>query len=75
MIKEIDVITKMTASNGIIPLFVEWENGMKFEIDKVIEISRRASLKGGGSGLRYTCIIKGKTKYLFLDDYVWKVEI
>lgn len=74
MIKKMDVITKMTASGDIIPIKIIWDDGREFVIDRVVDVRRRASTKGGGSGLRYTCSIKGQQKYLFLDENVWFVE-
>lgn len=36
---------------------------------------RAASLRAGGVGLRYTCIINGKTSHLFYEDNnKWFVE-
>ncbi len=45
-----------------------------FKIDKVKDIRRAASLKVGGTGIRYTVIICGKESYLFNDENKWFVE-
>lgn len=39
-----------------------------YTIDKVLDICPRASLKAGGAGMRYTCRIRGRETYLFLED-------
>lgn len=65
----------MRYDGKVIPLEIEWEDGRLFAVDKVLETRKVASTKGGGKGLRYTCRILGKEKYLFLDDYLWWVEI
>ncbi len=75
MRKNINVIAKMTEIGKVIPLKILWSETEIFEIDKVIDIRKKASTKGGGMGLRYTCKIKGIEKFLFLDEYTWFVEI
>ncbi|SCW43734.1 hypothetical protein SAMN02910456_01129 [Ruminococcaceae bacterium YRB3002] len=57
------------------PVVVTWEDGRKFVVDKIKDIRRAASLKAGGTGIRYTCIICGKMCYLFYEEnYKWFVE-
>ncbi len=58
----------------IIPETVLWEDGRRFEIDRVTDIRPAASLKAGGCGIRYTCRIKGVETYLYLDGTKWFVE-
>lgn len=45
-----------------------------FKVDKVKDVRRAASLKVGGTGIRYTVIICGKQSYLFNDENKWFVE-
>ena len=52
----------------ILPTEILWEDGRVFPIDRVLEIKRAASLKVGGSGIRYTCRIGRNQTYLSLDD-------
>lgn len=75
MKKYVDVICEMKKEGNIIPLCLIWDNGHKYAIDKVTDCRRSASLKGGGVGLRFTCTICGNSRYLFLDEYRWFVEI
>ena len=58
----------------IIPELVIWEDGRRFKIDRIIEKRPAASLKGGGSGIRYTCRIGGSQAYLYLDGSKWFVD-
>jgi hypothetical protein len=51
-----------------------WEDGREFEIDKVLEIERAASIAAGGLGIRYTCMVCGKQTYLYRDDTIWFME-
>ena len=75
MRKNICVVAKMHENGKVIPLSIIWDDGRIFEIDKVIDIRKKASTKGGGKGLRYTCRIKKQERYLWLDEYFWFVEI
>lgn len=59
---------------NIIPVKVKWEDGRAFKIDKVLHCQRAASLKAGGQGMRYTCKINGRERYLFYDESKWFVE-
>ena len=60
---------------NVIPVAVIWEDGRRYEIDKVTRIARRASLRAGGTGIRYTCIINGQQSYLFYEgNQKWFVE-
>ena len=58
----------------MIPLSIEWEDGRSFEIDKVLDVCRAASLKAGGIGIRYTCRVRHKQVYLFKDEDSWFME-
>ena len=75
MIKFIDVICLIKSDGTVTPLTIFWEDGRRFEIDKIIDKKRCASTKGGGKGIRYICRILGKEKHLFFDHDLWWVEI
>ena len=75
MIKFIDVFAKMTADGVPKPLSIIWEDGRSFEVDKIMDIRKKASTKGGGAGTRYLVRIKGSEKFLFLNDYKWFIEV
>ena len=75
MRKNINVIVKMDEFGNITPLTILWSNTLTLQIDKIIDIRKKARLKGGGMGVRYTCRIKGHERFLWLDEYTWFVEI
>lgn len=75
MRKNITVTARMIENGSIIPLEIIWEDGRIFKIDKILDKRKTASTKGGGSGDRYTVVIQGREKYLFLDEYIWFIEI
>lgn len=71
----VDVVCVHYKSGHIKPIQIVWENGIHYNVDKVLKIEQRASLKSGGSGLRYTCLIHGQQRYLYLqDDNSWFIE-
>lgn len=70
----IEVIAKYNQEGQVRPLKIVWEDGRVFEISRITDIRPAASLKSGGIGLRYSCIINTKPVYLFLDDNKWFIE-
>ena len=72
--KFLSVVTLYDLSGNISPLFVVWDNGVKYKIDRVIQRCPAASLKSGGSGIRYTCLFNNQKRYLFLDQNKWFIE-
>jgi hypothetical protein len=56
------------------PISITWEDGKVYEIDRILDVRQAASLKAGGTGIRYTCRIRGKETYLFDDEGKWFVE-
>ena len=75
MRKNVTVVAEMRNSGKIIPLYILWEDGKRFEIDKVLDVRLRASTKGGGMGLRYLVRIGQNERFLFLDGIIWFVEV
>ena len=59
---------------NIRPRTITWEDGRVFEIDRVLDVRRAASLKAGGLGIRYLCRIRGKEVRLFNDEGHWFME-
>lgn len=73
------VFVKVTAEfdlgGNIRPLSFVWEDGRIFEIDRIIDTCRAASLRAGGQGIRYSCMVQGKQTYLFREfDNRWFIE-
>ncbi len=56
------------------PKAIIWTDGIKYSIDKITDIRRAASLKSGGTGMRYTCVLSGLTRQLFFDNGRWYTE-
>lgn len=70
----VSVVARFTENGSIVPMSVIWENGIVYEIDRVLDVRPRASLKAGGAGLRFTCRIKGQVTFLYLEEDRWFVE-
>ena len=72
--KYVEVTAKFDVDGTVVPLEIQWEDDTKFEIDRILDIRRAASLKAGGAGIRYICRIRGRVKYLWLEESRWFVE-
>ena len=51
----------------MLPREITWEDGEKYEIDRVSDIRQAPALKAGGQGDRYTIWIGGHQRYLFFE--------
>lgn len=51
-----------------------WEDGRKYNIDRILKIERCASRKAGGVGMMYTCMIQGQESHLFYEVDKWFME-
>ncbi|MBQ0098157.1 MAG: hypothetical protein KBS62_04410 [Oscillospiraceae bacterium] len=74
MKKYISVTAQFDQDGNILPLKINWDDGRTFDIDRVTDIRYAASLKAGGAGIRYTCRIHSKEKYIYLEENRWFIE-
>lgn len=71
----VDVTVEFSKDGIMVPKSFVWEDGVTYEISKIKDVRRAASLKAGGVGERYTCVVDGKEVYLFYEDnYQWFME-
>ena len=71
----VNVMAEFTKDGNLMPRTIIWEDGTNYEIQRINDCRRAASLRAGGVGLRYTCVIGGQEKYLFYEDNnMWFVE-
>lgn len=56
------------------PLMLRSEDGPAIRIDRIVDVREAPSLKAGGQGVRYTCMVAGRQLYLFNDDPYWFIE-
>ena len=51
----------------MVPLSFVWDNGRRYEVDRLLHVCEAPSLKAGGCGTRYTIRVRGKEAYLWFD--------
>ncbi len=56
------------------PRFVYWCDGRRFEVQKILDERRAVSIGAGGRGIRYTCLIEGRKRFLFFENPRWFVD-
>lgn len=69
----VDVVLKQQKNGQITPMYIEWDNGKRYKIDRIISTERRSS-PVGGCGIRYACMIQGKRRNLYLEKNRWFIE-
>ena len=70
----VEVVARFDEDGSITPLSITCEDGRTFEIDQILDHRHAASLKVGGTGMRYLIRIGNATTYLFHEDPRWYVE-
>lgn len=63
----VDVVVSFRSDGVMLPRIITWEDGHKYEIDRVSDIRQAAAMKAGGQGDRYTVWINGVQSYLFFE--------
>ena len=57
------------------PLFVLWDNGAKYRIERIIQCCPAIGKDMRPRGLRYTCLFAyGQKRYLYFIDNHWFIE-
>ena len=51
----------------MMPRTLTWQDGRRFQIDRIKDIRSAPALKAGGQGDRYTVMIAGQERYLFFE--------
>lgn len=72
----VETVVRFGREGGLRPLWIIWEDGRKYEVDRVKRVERAPSEAGSVLPVRYTCIVEGKEKRLFFepDRMAWFVE-
>lgn len=69
----VPVVVRFDAEGKLRPLEIEFWDGVKYTVDKVLDVRRAACQSVGGVGERYTVQIMGKETYLWLEKGRWFV--
>ena len=70
----VPVVVRFDTAGKLRPLVIEFDEGHKYPVDKVLDVRRAACQRVGGVGDRYTCRINGRVTYLWMEKGVWFVE-
>ena len=64
----VEVNADFKTDGTLYPRSLVWEDGRRYEVDKILDVRPAASLKAGGAGVRYTVRIRNKETFLFLEE-------
>jgi hypothetical protein len=64
----VDVNEDRMKDGKVVPLSFVWEDGRRYEIDRILDVRPAASLKAGGAGMRYTVRVRNRETYMFLEE-------
>lgn len=70
----VGVELSVSPQGDVRPRTIVFEDGNKYQIDRLRQKCRAHATKVGGTGIRYTVIICNKQTYLYEDDGRWFVE-
>lgn len=56
-----------TVEGKMCPRVIRWEDGRRYEIDRVKNMRPSYAAKAGGQGDRYTILVKGIETYLYFE--------
>ncbi len=63
----VDVSVDFDTDGHMYPRSLTWEDGVKYEIDRVKAVRPAHAERAGGQGDRYTVMIEDREKYLFFE--------
>ena len=71
----VDVAVVFSTEGEMTPKFIIWEDGRRFDIDRVLSVGREANRRAGGCGICYRCRVLGKEiKLYYEENFRWFVE-
>ena len=63
----VEITVDFTPDGLMLPRFLTWADGRRYEIDRIKAVQAAPALKAGGQGDRYTVMIGGQERYLFFE--------
>lgn len=69
----VEVIVSIDKYGNLTPLYILWEDGIKYKIHKFEIKGHRASVVGG-SGILYVCCIQGQNRNLYYERNRFFIE-
>ncbi|MEE0675381.1 MAG: hypothetical protein U0K87_02500 [Ruminococcus sp.] len=73
MKKYVKVTAEFDCDGNLLPRSIHWNSEKCYNIDNITDVRYTSSSSGDGEGIRYTCVIMGKQRFLFLKDNRWYV--
>lgn len=70
----VNALVRLNADGSRKPLGFIWEDGRKILVDRVLDFRKSNSAKIGGGGDRYTCMVAGRTFYMYDENDIWSIE-
>lgn len=63
----VTVLTEIRSDGMMLPRLITWEDGIKYEVDRIIDVRPGYAAKAGGQGDRYTVMVNGQRTYLYFE--------
>lgn len=63
----VDVDVSFDTEGNMRPRIITWEDGTKFEVDRIFDVRPAPAQKAGGQGDRFTISVMGRRTYLFFE--------
>lgn len=70
----VEVVSRTDEEGAVRPLSIGWNDGRSFTIDQILDTRQAASLKVGGTGIRYLVRIGRTETFLWYENPRWFVE-
>lgn len=70
----VGVVAYFFKDGSMKPAAIDLGDGRLYKIKRVKECVRAASLKSGGGGMRYRCVVGSNEVYLYFEDPCWFCE-
>ena len=51
----------------MLPRWLIWEDGLRYDIDRVKAVCSTYAPRAGGNGDRYTIVVRGQLRYLYFE--------
>lgn len=71
---ELDILVEHTKDGRSLPKTILWDDGRRFDIDKILDIRQATTLKCGGAGMKLYLQNLWQTACIFNEEDKWFVE-
>lgn len=71
---EVAVIAKFPIDGIVKPVAVVWEDGRRFDVEKIVDFTQLPKMDASGFRYIYKCIIAGTDRCIYYNDDKWYLE-